>query len=124
MGVARVNLGAKSVDFSVLGPDESVSFSLAPGRRKAYGLHQEVGNYEFWTFDLEGRRVESKTRFNGRPRMSLAPSSNGRLLYIYGAGNTIDVYDAATYRYLRTVELDADMTTVIIVPPAPRAAGP
>lgn len=124
MGVARVNLGAKSVDFSVLGPDESVSFSLAPGRTKAYGLHQEVGNYEFWTFDLEGRRVESKTRFNGRPRMSLAPSSNGRLLYIYGAGNTIDVYDAATYRYLRTVELDADMTTVIIVPPAPRAAGP
>jgi DNA-binding beta-propeller fold protein YncE len=122
MGVARVDLGAKSVDFHVLGPDQPVSFSLAPGRTKAYGLRHEVGNYEFWTFDLQGRRVQSKTRFNGRPRMSLAPSSNGRLLYIYGAGNTIDIYEAATYRYLRTVELDADMTTVIIVPPASASA--
>ncbi|HWP36818.1 MAG TPA: hypothetical protein VNL18_04610 [Gemmatimonadales bacterium] len=125
MGVARVDLAAKHVDFHVLGPDQPVSFSLAPGRTRAYGLRQEVGNYEFWTFDLANRRVQSKTRFNGRPRMALAPSSNGRLLYIYAAGNTIDVYDAATYRYLRTVELDADMTTVIIVPPTPaRAAGP
>ena len=121
MGVARVNLAAKSVDFSVIGPDQSVSFALAPGRTRAYGVHSEIGNYEFWTFDLEGRRVMNKTRFNGRPRMSLAPSSNGRLLYIYTAGNTIDIYEAATYRYLRTVQLDADMTSVVIVPPGPPA---
>ncbi|HXV85639.1 MAG TPA: hypothetical protein VD793_03015, partial [Gemmatimonadales bacterium] len=122
MGIARVNLGAKSVDFSVIGPDASVGFTLAPGRTRAYGLPQEVGNYEFWTFDMEGRRVMGKTKFNGRPRMALAPSSNGRLLYIYAAGNTIDVYEAATFRYLRTVELDADMTSFVIVPPGPAPA--
>ena len=51
--------------------------------------------------------------------MALRTSSNGKVLYIYQAGNTIDLYDAATYKYLRTITLDADMTTeLFVVPPA------
>jgi DNA-binding beta-propeller fold protein YncE len=119
MGVARVNLGAKSVDFYSLGPDEPVGFTLAPDRKKAYGLKQTIGTYEFWTFDLEGRRVAARTPFAGRPRMALLTSTNGRLLYVYGAGSTIDVYDAASFRLLRTVTLDADMMSLILVPPGP-----
>jgi hypothetical protein len=84
MGVARVNLGAKSVDFFALGPDEPVGFTLAPDRKKAYGLKQRVGQYEFWTFDLEGRRVAAHP--SGRPRMQLLTSTNGKLLYITGVG--------------------------------------
>ena len=49
--------------------------------------------------------------------MSLKTSSNGKLLYIYQAGNTIDLYEAATYKYLRTITLDADMTTTLYVMP-------
>lgn len=116
MGIARVNLAERDVDFQTLGPSESVSFSLAPDRKKAYGLHQEIGKYEFWTFDVERGRVESKTEFTGRPRMGLMPSSNGELLYIYNAGQTIDVYEAATYQHLRTVELGADMTSFLMLP--------
>jgi len=116
MGVARVNLGAKSVDFYALGPDEPVGFTLAPDRKKAYGLKQRVGQYEFWTFDLEGHRVAGRTSFAGRPRMQLLTSTNGQLLYIVGAGSTIDVYDAATLRFLRTVTLDSDMLDVLLVP--------
>ena len=116
MGIARVNLAEQEVDFYTLGPSESVSFALAPGGRKAYGLRSEIGLYEFWTFDLEGRRVESRVEFPGRPRMALQPSSNGELLYIYNAGNTIDVYDADTHELLRTATFDADMTRFILVP--------
>ncbi len=116
MGVARVDLAAQEVDFHTLGPSEPVSFQLAPGGRKAYGLRSEIGLYEFWTFDVEGRRVERRVEFPGRPRMALQPSSNGELLYIYNAGNTIDVYDAETLEPLRTVWLDADMTRFILVP--------
>ena len=116
MGIARVNLAEQDVDFYTLGPSERVSFALAPGGRKGYGLRSEIGFYEFWTFDLEGRRVESRVEFPGRPRMSLVPSSNGELLYIYNAGNTIDVYDADTHELLRTVWLDADMTRFLLVP--------
>lgn len=124
MGVARVNLGAKAVDFYALGPDEPVGFTLAPDRKTAYGLKQLIGTYEFWTFDLEGRRVASRTPFRGRPRMQLLPSTNGRLLYVLGAGSTIDVYDAATLRPLRTVTLEADMIDVLLVPPGSPPAIP
>ena len=51
--------------------------------------------------------------------MALRTSSNGKVLYIYQAGNTIDMYEASTYKYLRTLTLDADTTTeLFVVPPA------
>jgi hypothetical protein len=119
MGVARVNLAGKSVDFWPLGPFRPVSFSLAPDRKRAYGLLQDIAHYEFWTFDLEHHKLGSRLEFDGRPRMALRTSSNGKVLYIYQAGNTIDLYEAATYKYLRTIALDADTTTeLIVVPPS------
>src|SRR5262249_47613750 len=118
MGIARVNLAGKSVDFWALGPSRPVGFSLAPDRKRAYGLLQEIGHYEFWTFDLEHHRLGAKTEFPGRPRMALRTSTNGKVLYIYQAGHTIDLYEASTYKYLRTIELDADTTTQMIVMPA------
>jgi DNA-binding beta-propeller fold protein YncE len=116
MGVARVDLVNKSVEFHSLGPSEPVGFSLAPGRRRAYGLRQQVGNYQFWTFDLEGHRVVQRLEFEGRPRMGLTVSTNGSQLYIHTAGPTIDIYDAATLRLVRTVEYRADMTRIVVVP--------
>ena len=124
MGVGRVNLTAKSFEWWPVGPAMQLSiggrpagFSLAPDRKRAYGLLQEIGHYEFWTFDLEKRNV-AKTQFEGRPRMALRTSTNGKLLYVYQAGATIDFYDASTYKLLRTMTLDADQTTDLIVVPA------
>lgn len=117
MGIARVRLGERKVDFQPLGPSSGVSFTLAPGGRKAYGLQQEVGNWQFWTFDVENGRVESRGHFRGRPRMSLLPSTNGEILYIYNAGWTVDLYDAATYQFLRTINLEGDNTTTMYILP-------
>jgi hypothetical protein len=122
MGIARVNLAAKSVDFYTLGPATGVSFAMAPGRKIGYGLFEDIGRYEFWKFDLEHRKFAGRTEFKGRPRMGLKTSSNGKVLYIYVAGNTIDLYDADTYQYLRTITLDGDMTTELFVFPTPPAA--
>lgn len=115
MGIARVNLEQKNVDFYALGPTARLNFALAPGRKWGYGLHSEIGKYEFWSFDLANRRLGKRVEFSGRPRMSLKTSSNGQVLYIYSAGNTIDLYDTATFKYLRTITLDADMTTNLYV---------
>ena len=123
MGIARVNLAERDVDFFTLGPSSPVSFRLAPGGNKGYGLVQQIGNYEFWTFDLDGRRVENRQRFAGRPRMGLEVSSNGELLYIYNAGATIDVYDADSYEFIRTVTFDADMTSFVMIPEGTGRAG-
>jgi len=117
MGVATVRLAEREVEYFTLGPSENVSFVLAPDGRKAYGLQQEVGNWHFWTFDLENRRVERRDRFPGRPRMSLLTSSSGEMLYIYNAGNTIDRYEAATYRLIDTIQLPGDNTTNLFILP-------
>jgi len=123
MGVARIDLAKRSVDFFSLGPSATTTFRLAPGKKMAYGLHTEVGNHQFWTFDLENRRVVGKTEFEGRSRMVLAVSTNGALLYIHTAGPTIDVYDARTYKKLRTATYDADMTALVLIPAQPTGAG-
>lgn len=124
MGVARVDLPNKTVDYYTLGPSMDVSFRLAPDRKKAYGLLQNIGHYEFWTYDLEGRRVQSRQAFAGRPRMRVMPSSNGELLYVFNAGHTVDVYRTADYAYLHTLELDGDTTTELIVIPASGSGRP
>jgi len=122
MGIGRVNLAAKSIEFYTLGPATQVGFTMAPDRKRAYGLMSEIGRYEFWQFDLENRRVRRRSEFQGRPRMSLKTSSNGEVLYIYNAGNTIDLYEAATFNYLNTITLDGDMTTdMFVFPPSPTA---
>jgi hypothetical protein len=124
MGIGRVNLSAKSVDFYTLGPATPVSFALAPGRKIAYGLFSDIGRYEFWKFDLDHKALGGRTEFKGRPRMSLKTSSNGQSLYIYNAGNTIDIYDASTYQYKSTITLDGDATTDLFVfPPEAKPKG-
>jgi hypothetical protein len=124
MGIGRVDLSARKIDFRPLGPAENVSFAQAPDRKRAYGLKSEIGRYEFWTFDLEKPAVASRSEFAGRPRMGLRVSSNGRLLYIYSAGATIDVYEAASYKYLRTIQMNADQTTELYVVPGAGAGAP
>ena len=117
MGIARINLAERDVDFYTLGPSEPVgSFALAPGGRKAHAILSEIGHYEFWTFDLEERRIERRQTVDGRPRMSVTPSTNGQILYIHQAGDTIDLYEASTYRYLRTITLPGDMSQMFVVP--------
>ena len=73
--------------------------------------------------DLPEHRVLQKVRFDGRPRMALRTSSNGRVIYIYEAGPTIDLYDAAGFKYMRTITLDSDMTyeSFHVLPPRPQA---
>ena len=50
--------------------------------------------------------------------MALDVSTNGEVLYISSAGNTIDYYDADSFDHLHTLTLDGDMTSGLIVMPA------
>ena len=124
MSIGRVNLVAKTIDLTPIGPAEGVSFALTLDRKRAYGLvqgggsaTQPIGRYEFWAFDVAQRKLLNRTPFDGRPRMALRVSSNGKLLYVYQAGATIDVYEAASYKKLRTIEMNADQTTTLYILP-------
>jgi len=122
LGIGRVELGQKKIDFFPIGPSPDrgdVSFAVAPDRKRGYIMIEEIGQHELWTVDLARRRLESRVEFKGRPRLALRTSSNGKLIYLYEAGNTIDLYDAAGFKYLRTITLDEDMMygTFHVVPP-------
>ena len=111
--VARINLATRSVEFFPIGPAPEkgyVSFAMGGDRVYGYALVQDIGHNELWTIEMASKRVISQTPFKGRPRMALRSSTNGKILYIYEAGNTIDLYDAAGFKYLRTITLDTDMT--------------
>jgi hypothetical protein len=42
-------------------------------------------------------------------------SGDGRKLYIYGAGATIEIYDAETLRLEKTIALEGDAITQMLV---------
>ena len=125
MNIGRVNLVAKTIDLTPIGPAEGVSFAMSSDRKRAWGLVQgggqnaalPIGRFEFWAFDVAQKKLLSRTPFEGRPRMALRVSSNGRLLYVYQAGATIDVYDSTSYKKLRTIEMNADQTTTLYILP-------
>jgi hypothetical protein len=114
LGIGRVDLAHRTIDYFPLGPppgsDVRLSFAVAPDRKHGYILHEELENHQLWDIDLREHRVLQKVRFEGRPRMAIRTSSSGKVIYIYEAGRTIDLYDAAGFKYLRTITLDSDMT--------------
>ena len=123
MGIGRVDLANKKIDFKPIGPARPLGFTITRDRTRAFGLFRDIAEYEFWTFDVATSRVVGRAPFKGRPRMAMRVSSNGNFLYIYQAGNTIDLYDTATLKLQRTITLDGDMTSFTLLPPAGSAAG-
>jgi len=117
LGIGRVDLVNKKVDFKPVGPARPLSYAVSPDHKRAYGLFSDIGEYEFWTIDVENGTVLQRQAFAGRPRMGQRVSSNGNIIYIYVAGNTIDYYDATTLKLLRTLTLDTDMTSFTLLPP-------
>lgn len=119
-GIARINLATKAVDFTPIGPATPMHrFYLTPDRKKGYtvafsgqGANRRT---EFWVFDVEARKVIKKSEFESRSRFNFAASSNGRKLFIYGAGPTIEIYDAETLKLQRTITLEGDAITQMLV---------
>jgi hypothetical protein len=73
------------------------------GRKAAYGLFEDIGPFRVLEVRSRAPNAGQSRRVQGTAPHGLKTSSNGRVLYIYVAGNTIDLYDAATYQYLRTI---------------------
>jgi hypothetical protein len=94
-------------------------FYLTPDRKKGYtvAFSGQGGNRrtEFWVFDVTARKVIKKLEFESRARLNFAVSSDGRKLDIYGAGPTIEIYDADTLTLEKTITLDGDAITQLLV---------
>ena len=115
-GIGRFDLATRKFSFVPIGPAPAAmsGFHVAPDKKAAYtvisnGAH---GNKrcEFWAFDLTTNRIAKTAEVPCRTRFSFGMSTDGKKLYIYGAGFEIEVYDAATLKYERTWDLNNDVT--------------
>ena len=115
-GIARFDLETRQMDFDPIGPAPGgmAGLQVTPDKKFAYTVvtNGVLGNKrcEFWAFDLSSDRITQTAEVPCRARFSFGMGSDGKKLYIYGAGFEIEVYDAATLRYERTWDLNTDIT--------------
>jgi hypothetical protein len=115
-GLARMDLGTRQVSYSPIGPAPAgmTGLQVTPDKKSAYTVVAEGANgnkrCEFWKFDLSTDRLTQKEEVPCRTRFSFGMSTDGKKLYIYGAGFEIEVYDAATLKLEKTWDLQTDVT--------------
>ncbi len=138
-GIGKFDLNTREFTFSPIGTavpnmgmgDEGAysNLRLTPDRKTGYTV-AIVGEHgdktcQFWAFDLAAKTLKDKADFPCNSRFSFANSYNGDKLLIFGAGFEISLYDAATMKFIRTVNLGEDVTMsgILMVPSAALGAG-
>jgi DNA-binding beta-propeller fold protein YncE len=120
-GIARLDLTTRQLDFTPVGPATTgmAGLRLTPDRKIGYTVafmgSGATRRTEFWVFDIPTRKLVKKLEFESRTRFSFALSGNGKQLYIYSAGPTIEIYDAETLKLQRIITFDGDSTTGLLV---------
>ena len=115
-GIARFDLTTRQVNFTPIGPSPEgmAGLQVAPDKKNAYTVitNGQLGNKrcEFWGFDLATNHITQRAEVPCRSRFSFGMAGDGKKLYFYGAGFEIEVYDAATFKYERTWDLNNDIT--------------
>jgi DNA-binding beta-propeller fold protein YncE len=123
-GLARFDLNNKNFDFTPLGPAANagvMGLQLTPDKKTGYCVTFEgaVGNrrVEFWVFDMDSRKVLKRVEFEGPVNFGYTLSGNGKQIYVHGSAPAIQIYDAATLRLRKTIDLNEDLTTGLTILP-------
>jgi DNA-binding beta-propeller fold protein YncE len=122
-GIARLDLTTRNLDFTPIGPAVTgmTGLHLTPDRKTGYTVaflgrgNEPTRRTEFWVFDVPARKLIRKHEIETRSRFNFTISSNGKQLYVYGAGPTVDIYDAETFKLQRVITFDGDTTTQLLV---------
>jgi hypothetical protein len=127
-GIAVVDLARRNFDFTPIGPSTlgMAGLYLTPDRKTGYTVaftHNNPGNRrcEFWVFDMTARKLVKKVEFPARNRLDIAISSNGKRLYIFSAGPTIEIFDVDSLQLQKTIDLQTDTTTNLVVMPGKKS---
>jgi DNA-binding beta-propeller fold protein YncE len=120
LGMATMNLKTRKVDYFPIGPMlPMVSFQISPDHKRGYSVMHKIGTggnreTEWWVWDVATHSVIRKQPFETRPTFRFSVGGDGKRLYMYGAGSTIEVFDADTLQSKKVLYLNKDTTTNLI----------
>src|SRR6266571_4569847 len=123
LGLAKIDLTTRKVDYFPIGPLLPMTgFQLSPDRKRGYSVVPKIAPganrmTEWWVWDVENHKVIKKKEFDSRPTFRFAVGGDGKKLYLYGAGSTLEVFDAATLESRKLIYLNKDTTTNLVTLP-------
>jgi hypothetical protein len=119
-GIARINLATRKIDFTPVGPAVPgvAGLRLSPDRKTGYTvtISGDHGDRlcEFVVIDMTATKIVKRAQFPGRTRFATGLTSDGKNIIIYGAGNTLELYDSKTLQLVKSLDVNADMTTSLV----------
>jgi hypothetical protein len=120
LGMATMNLTTHKVEYFPIGPMlPMMSFQISPDHKLGYSVMHKIatgGNREteFWVWDIATHSVIKKQPFEARPTFRCSIGGDGKHLYMYGAGSTLEIFDAQTLQSKKVLYLNKDTTTNLI----------
>jgi len=119
LGLATFDLTTRKSTFAPFGTElPSLGFQVSPDHKRGYSvMFSGVGGNretEVWVWDLVSHKVIKKAPFEARPTFKFGMSGDGKKLYLYGAGSTLEVFDAETLKSRKMIYLNKDTTTNLV----------
>jgi hypothetical protein len=120
LGMASIDLNTRKVDYFPIGPLlPMMGFQLSPDRKRGYSVMPKIstgGNRdtEWWVWDIPTHTVIKKKTFESRPTFRFSVGGDGKRLYLYGAGSSLEIFDAETLESKKLIFLNRDTTTNLI----------
>jgi len=119
LGLATLNLLTRDVSYSPIGPAlPMMGFLVSPDRKLGYSVmfNYAGGNRrtEWWVWDLQTHQVIKTQPLESRPTFRFGISSDGKKLYLYGSGSTLEIFDASTLASEKLIYLNRDITTNLV----------
>lgn len=105
MGLLLVDQGTGDVRDLLLEGDPVMAYSvvLAPDRRKAYAVMDELT-----VIDLQKKTYTASVPIKEGTCYGVNVSSDGKKIYVGGGGSTVTVYDAQTLKPLKVLQMASD----------------
>ncbi len=120
LGMAQIDLKTRKVEFHPIGPLLPMTgFQLSPDRKFGYSVMPKIAPganrlTEWWVWDIAKHTVVKKKEFDSRSTFKFAVGGDGKHLYLYGAGSTLEIWDAATLESKKLIYLNKDTTTNLV----------
>jgi hypothetical protein len=120
LGLATIDLPTHKVDFFPIGPLlPMMGFQVSPDHKIGYSVMPKIGVggnrlTEWWVWDIPNHSVIKRKEFESRPTFRFAVGGDGKKLYLYGAGSTLEIFDSQTLESRKLIFLNKDTTTNLI----------